>query len=285
MQARKVDMSTKKILHEYHDVFYKLLGIPFDWVCEDYTKFTVCGYAHCNPLCRRIHSSKEGKAMCDNLTVTYITHCRKHGTPLSFVCHAGLTDTVVPIFVGDSYVGSMCVGQFLQEKPSAKEIHAVAEKLKPLNITRDELKKYYAGTPVLAPDKLEGLIELLKMIGGYICESQMKLNFLQSIHQSDVVGAAIQYMEMNHKSQMPVKTIAKKVGISGSYLTHLFTKQTGMSPVRFLNSLRIKKAIELLEETDLYISQIAFAVGFQSIQHFNRIFKKMMKKSPSDYRR
>ena len=284
MQMRKVDMAAKKILHEYHSAFYKIFKIPLDWVGEDNSTFTICGQGHCNPLCERIMASAAGKTLCDRLTVSRIQTCRHSKNTLISSCHAGFIDAMVPIFVEDNYIGSLCLGQFLSEVPSGGKIAEIRKGLNALNISEEELKNYYSNTPVISPERLDGLITLLQMLGGYICESQMKLNFLQSIHQSDPIGASMQYIELRYKSPLTVKKIGLQVGLSESYFTHLFSKQTGMSPINYLNSYRIKKAIQLLEETELNIAEIAFSVGFQSLQHFNRMFKKFTKKSPKCFR-
>jgi AraC-like DNA-binding protein len=65
----------------------------------------------------------------------------------------------------------------------------------------------------------------------------------------------------------------------------MFKKATGLNFTEYLSRVRIEKAKNLLLNPNLRISEIAFEVGFQSLTHFNRVFKKIVGQSPTDYRR
>lgn len=64
-----------------------------------------------------------------------------------------------------------------------------------------------------------------------------------------------------------------------------FKERIGQSLPSYLNSIRIKKAAELLKNPDLSITEIAYFVGFGSVEHFIRIFKEVYGVSPKEYRR
>ena len=68
------------------------------------------------------------------------------------------------------------------------------------------------------------------------------------------------------------------------YFCKLFKKATGINFTEFVSRLRVEKAKNLLINPNLRISEIAYEVGFQSLTHFNRIFKKIAGQSPTDYR-
>jgi methylphosphotriester-DNA--protein-cysteine methyltransferase len=63
-----------------------------------------------------------------------------------------------------------------------------------------------------------------------------------------------------------------------------FKQVTGVNFVDCVARTRFEKACDLLQNPDLRISEIAFAVGFQSLSQFNRVFKKLSGKSPGAYR-
>ena len=58
------DLVRKKLLHNYHDAFYKLFRLPLDYIAPDNKTFTICGKAHCNALCARIMESEQGSSCC-----------------------------------------------------------------------------------------------------------------------------------------------------------------------------------------------------------------------------
>lgn len=78
---------------------------------------------------------------------------------------------------------------------------------------------------------------------------------------------------------------AAQVNLSVSRFRHLFKSETGMSPVRYVKTLKLKKAKELLETTSLSIKQIMAEVGIKDKSNFCRDFKKTYGLSPVKYRR
>lgn len=79
--------------------------------------------------------------------------------------------------------------------------------------------------------------------------------------------------------------LAKAMNISESGVHKLFAKNMHMSVKHYIADLRITKACELLECTDMSISEIALHVGYGSIRTFNRVFSENMKTSPGEYRK
>jgi AraC-like DNA-binding protein len=79
--------------------------------------------------------------------------------------------------------------------------------------------------------------------------------------------------------------LAEQVFLSEKYLSSLFKKEVGENLVAYINKYRITRAVQLLKETRLSISEIAFSVGYSSIQHFNKNFKTVTQQSPSDFRK
>jgi AraC-like DNA-binding protein len=78
--------------------------------------------------------------------------------------------------------------------------------------------------------------------------------------------------------------VAKAVNISQNHLSEKFKQVTGVNFVEYIARTRFEKARGLLRNPNLRVSEIAFAVGFQSLSQFNRVFKKFSEKSPTDYR-
>lgn len=78
--------------------------------------------------------------------------------------------------------------------------------------------------------------------------------------------------------------VAKAVNISANHLSEKFKEVTGIKFVDYVARTRFEKACALLHNRNLRISEIAFAVGFQSLSQFNRVFKKLSGKSPTQFR-
>ena len=84
--------------------------------------------------------------------------------------------------------------------------------------------------------------------------------------------------------ELSLREVAKSVNLSANYLSEKFKEVTGINFVRYVGQTRTAKARNLLRNSNLRISEIAFAVGFQSLSQFNRVFKKLTRKSPTQFR-
>jgi AraC family transcriptional regulator len=79
--------------------------------------------------------------------------------------------------------------------------------------------------------------------------------------------------------------LAREAGLSAAYFSQRFKSSTGTSPHQYLLRLRICKAKKLLEESESPVIDIAAECGFQTQQHFARIFRRLTMRTPTEYRR
>lgn len=98
------------------------------------------------------------------------------------------------------------------------------------------------------------------------------------------VQNAIEYIHGHYVYPISVEDIAADTGISRSQLYRAFLKHTSKSPKEYLTDFRIQKACHLLKNTALPISTIAGSVGFDNSLYFSKVFHKLCKMSPTDYR-
>ena len=96
---------------------------------------------------------------------------------------------------------------------------------------------------------------------------------------------AIGYITDNWDKSFSVSELAKKCCVSESTLYHLFQKELGQTPISFLNSIRINIAIEYLENSSYSISTVSRLVGFNSENHFRKIFTGLTGSTPLKFRK
>jgi len=92
------------------------------------------------------------------------------------------------------------------------------------------------------------------------------------------------FIEKHSGEELSLRRVAKAVNIHPNYLSEKFKQVTGMNFVEYIARARFAAACDLLRNGNLRISEIAFAVGFQSLSQFNRVFKRLSGKSPTQYR-
>ena len=105
-------------------------------------------------------------------------------------------------------------------------------------------------------------------------------------HRSEPVEIwkARKFIQEHSTEELSLTKVAKAANISRNHLSEKFKQITGTNFVEYIAWTRFEKACDLLRNSNLRISEIAFAVGFQSLSQFNRVFKKLSEESPTQYR-
>lgn len=102
--------------------------------------------------------------------------------------------------------------------------------------------------------------------------------------ETDIVKSIINFCYENYDSDISLQSISDELHISRYYISHLFSRKLHTGFNDYINSLRISRACEILKANDSPITEIAYAVGYNSIRTFNRCFLHIMNMSPKDYR-
>lgn len=95
----------------------------------------------------------------------------------------------------------------------------------------------------------------------------------------------LQFIEENFKDDITSAEIAANIGISSDYITKQFKKELEITPLEYLRKYRIAKAIELIKTTDMSISDISVACGFNDLSLFSRVFKQTFGLTPRDFKK
>jgi AraC-like DNA-binding protein len=98
------------------------------------------------------------------------------------------------------------------------------------------------------------------------------------------ITRAKQFIQEHQADEISLSDVARAVNTSTFYFCKLFKRTTGLNFTEYLSRVRVEKAKNLLLNPNLRVSEVAFEVGFQSLTHFNRVFRKIAGESPTDYR-
>jgi AraC-like DNA-binding protein len=102
--------------------------------------------------------------------------------------------------------------------------------------------------------------------------------------QPAAIWKARKYIEENSSGELSLTKVANVVNMNANHLSENFKEVIGINFVEYVARIRFANTCDLLLNPKLRISEIAFAVGFQSLSQFNRIFKRLSGKSPTQYR-
>ncbi|WP_029504879.1 helix-turn-helix domain-containing protein [Lachnoclostridium phytofermentans] len=112
--------------------------------------------------------------------------------------------------------------------------------------------------------------------------SATKLN----VTETDATIKAKRYIVDNYEdADLSLLKVAEYVGLNEKYFTSRFTKETGETFSSYLTEIRMQKAKDLLKNTNFKVYEISEMVGYHNVEHFNRMFKKINKVSPAQYRK
>ncbi|MEK3734633.1 AraC family transcriptional regulator [Paenibacillus sp. FSL M8-0334] len=103
------------------------------------------------------------------------------------------------------------------------------------------------------------------------------------LHQK--ITDIVKHIHTFYSSKITLDALSSTFYISPYYLSRIFKEITGFTIINYVNLTRIRVAQQLLNDTDMKIVDIAEAVGFESLTHFDRTFKKMMGMTASKYRK
>jgi YesN/AraC family two-component response regulator len=106
----------------------------------------------------------------------------------------------------------------------------------------------------------------------------------QENSEPPVIAKARAYIQEHQAEELSLTQVAKAVNMSSFYFCKMFKKIAGINFTAYVARVRIEKSKNLLLNPNLRVSEIAFEVGFQSLTHFNRVFKKILGQSPTEYR-
>jgi AraC family transcriptional regulator len=99
------------------------------------------------------------------------------------------------------------------------------------------------------------------------------------------VEAARTYLHDHIGDDVSLGSLARVVGLSPFHLAREFRREVGMPPHRYLTWLRMERARDLLERSNLPVTEICRIVGFGTLSHFGSTFRRHVGASPSEYRR
>lgn len=147
-----------------------------------------------------------------------------------------------------------------------------------------DFSKAQFGSPQLMQCYLvEFLFSLFRYDKMSVCKLKQTSGSRQSAEPSQV-DSILQYMQANLNQPPTLSTLCNHFSISKSYLCRIFREAVGDSPVDFWIALKIKEAKKLIREDGYNITQISDQLGYTSIHHFTRMFKRYTGMSPTAYK-
>ena len=236
-------------------------------------------------FCKAIADSRHGCAACLQMQEDLATASQEKAACRE--CPFGLIDSAVPVKVEGKTVAFLQTGQVAIKPVKKANLEKAGSMLAKKGIKLDvsNLEDIYLQTRYVEPERYQSMINLLKFMADHLSSISNQLAIRQSNAEPVFIARARTYIEENITEELPLSRVAQAVHTSSFYFCKMFKKITGLNFTHYVSRVRVEKAKKLLQNPNLRISEIAFDVGFQSLTHFNRVFRNITGVSPTEFRR
>lgn len=280
-----VETLTKSPLYrEFEQAYSEITGLPMTLRPVETWQLPLHGKRKENPFCALMAEKSRSCAACLQMQEKLCKSAVEE--PRSLTCNYGLCEMAVPVRLGTDTIGFLQTGQVMKAAPTEAQFEKVAKEFAEHghDVSPERLHELYFATPVVSNKKLEGAMQMLTIFSEHLAMKSNQITVQNNNMEPPVITRAKKYIEEHQDEELSLGKVAKAVNTSTFYFCKLFKRATGLHFTEYVSRSRIEKAKNLLLNPNLRISEIAYAVGFQSLTHFNRVFKKVMGESPTEYR-
>lgn len=277
-------LAKSRIYQDYERAFSDTTGLPVSLRPVESWQLSNHGKRYENPLCAAMAGKSRACATCLQMQQKLSESAQFEAATVT--CQLGLVDTAVPVRLGERLIGFLQTGQVLRKRPSATQVNRTAELIAEwgVDMSRDQVNSAYQGTKVLSTRQYDAMVQLLGIFAEHISLVSNRIVVKQENQEPPVITRAKEFIAQNHEEDLTLGQVAKAVNTSTFYFCKMFKKATGLHFTDYVSRVRTEKAKNLLLNPNLRISEVAYQVGFQSLTHFNRVFKKIAGQSPTAYR-
>lgn len=269
---------------DYERAFNDATGLPLTLRPSETWNPPFHGKRNENKFCAMMAQRNATCAACLNMQER-LTESTAGGTAV-LRCHFGMTEVAVPVNLGNERIGILSTGQVLTQEPGKTQLAQVEKTVRKLGFQSDPEKamEAYKQTRVMPRAQLAGFVTMLENFSQHLAVRSNQIAIHQSNAEPIAIVRAKAYISENLQEDLTLASVAKAAFTSTFYICKLFKRHTGLNFTEYVSRLRIERAKELLANPNLRISEIAFDVGFQSLTHFNRIFRRLVGQSPTVFR-
>lgn len=277
-------LTRSQIYQDYERAFGEATGLPLKLSPVDDWKPAQPKQRHGSPLCELLAKQSKACAACLRTHAELADAAQTDAKTMT--CFAGLCETAIPLRVGENLIGYLRTGEVMLHTPAQRHFARVARQLVQLGVKVDakELRAAYFQSRVMSPRQYESVLQLLRIFAQHLSIVANQVVFRTEHAESPAMTRAREFIAQNSGEDLSLADVARAVHMSTFYFCKQFKKATGISFTSYLGRVRIEKAKQMLLNPHARISEVAFECGFQSLTHFNRVFRKLVGESPSAYR-
>jgi AraC-like DNA-binding protein/ligand-binding sensor protein len=273
-----------QIFRDYQQAFQTATGLPLVLRAAGSFQAPMHGVKNMNSFCALMAAKSKTCAACLQLQQRAETEALAGATTLE--CFAGLSESLVPICLGEKTVAYLQTGQVLLQEPSEKQFRATVRQLAKWKADVDvaPLHDAFFQTRVLPRAHYEATVRLLATFAQHLSLVANELMIREASVEPPAVSKARAFMAEHLGEPLSLAQVAQSAHMSPFYFCKVFKAAIGLTFTNYLARARVEKTKQLLLNHHTRASEAAYEAGFQSLSQFNRVFRRVVGESPSSYR-
>ena len=233
---------------------------------------------HIAPICQLIRTDKNGYEQCKKCDQEACKRAAKQHSLYTYRCHAGLTESITPLYLGNIIIGYLLFGHVFAYNSHEEGWHTIAEKCRNYKLDFALLKKECVVMPLHSENYITSASHILEAVANYLCLERMAY-----LRHQELPVQIDEYIQAHFTEDLTAVDIAEKFEIGKTQLYEIAKKNYGIGSAEHIRFLRIEKAKRLLEDNNLPLAEIASLCGFKDYNYFITVFKRVVGISPKKY--
>jgi AraC-like DNA-binding protein/ligand-binding sensor protein len=272
-----------RLFRDYESVFTKATGLPLALRPLEYWHLAHHGKKNENAFCALLAENPATLAVCLEAHEGMIRHTAD--IPHTVTCPFGLTETAVPVKLGERTIGYLRIGQVMRHSPHRTDTEKVKRTLAEHGFRfTNEVRMAWERNPLIPPDKYGAIVRLLTFFAEQLSALINQIVVEKNNSEPPLVQKARAYIDKHKMEPLSLSAVATAAGASVFHFCKVFRKATGLKFTDYVARVRLEDARAQLLNPNRRISEIAYDVGFQSLTQFNRMFKRVFGQSPTKFR-
>jgi AraC-like DNA-binding protein/ligand-binding sensor protein len=283
-QEVMLHLSRSQVFKDYERAFSEATGLPLNIRRHDSWSPAHHGKTDHDSFAAILAHFNKARAAC--LTAQTDASQEPFLTTRTVTWFAGLSESAVPVYVGDHILGFLETGEVMLKNPTRKHFASVTRQLRAWGYKTDwkQLERAYFRSCVLRPDRYHAMLGLLKFFAQQLSALINQMMLEKNNGEPPLVQRARKFIN-EHKTEMfSLSSVAQASGASVFHFCKVFKKSTGLTFTDYVAHARLEDAKTELLKPNRRISEVAYDVGFQSLTQFNRAFKRIIGCSPTQFR-
>jgi AraC-like DNA-binding protein len=283
-QEVMLHLSRSQIFKDYERAFNEAMGLPLNIRGHDSWSPAHHGKIDDESFAAILARFNQARAAC--LKAQTDASQEPTSRTRSITWFAGLSESAVPVYVGDHILGFLETGEVMLKNPTKKHFASITRQLRAWGYKTDwkQLERAYFRSCVLSPIRYRAMLRLLSLFAQHLSILSNQLAVRREKDETTSMTRARQFIEDHQAEPLSLGRIAQVANISRHYFCKMFKKATGINFIDYLSRVRVEKSKTLLLNPNSRVSEVAFACGFQSMTNFNREFKRIVGRSPTQFR-